>query len=205
MPTSTIEQMMIGHMNGPPARTISHMCRTIPEAAPPDEGVSRLTRDRVDLDAIPAEDQRHRADAARIEHRGRGASPAVEHMGPAARAIDAARGDGQSRRQCFYPLRRGTGHAGLTADGDDLTGERCRADSREQGTLGSRVHLSRQQHRASRSGYAQQAVSARHTRGESPEFDAVPMPAGIAAALRRQSAAGPAASHENSADAALEG
>jgi hypothetical protein len=97
---------MIGHMNGPPAFTISHMARIIPDHAAPDEGVSGLARDGCHRRAFGAEQQPHGAHGARVDHLGGYTLPAFHHQSPGLRSIDTARGDRHTRRSGFYPLPR---------------------------------------------------------------------------------------------------
>src|SRR5688572_5761562 len=206
MPTSAMEHRTIGTMKMPPAFTISHMARIIPEgaakrhSAPPVEGVTRQ-RDHPQLVAPRIEIEFDGALLPRIDCAAAVPAPAREHLRARFRGFDTAGSDSQSRRAGFYPLRRRTTAAGLAADEHDVAGQCAGRQAREQGALGIGIEVARQQQRGPPRRGAQHAMTADRVEGE---LHAIPFPTGIPAGRRRQATSGPAATHDHSFQAAFD-
>ncbi len=152
IPTSAIEQMMIGHMNGPPARTISHMAPdhtgARPKASvdtPPGERITRRCGGGKRGDTLRPEADLDGAIALRIENLRARAAPAFQRIGPRVAARDPAGSNHQSRSALFYPLGAGALGARLPTQDDHVAGERTGGQSCEQFALGCLVEIAAQQ------------------------------------------------------------
>ena len=173
MPTGAIEQRMIGHMNGPPARTISHMGWIIPEA--PRESViakRRQANGYRDVRATPAN-----CDALSSRNRARWRRRAACRA-RARRSRASARGSRRGTSRSAIPPVAIANPAPLASIHSALEAERARLPAHDH-------HVARE-----RAGAARRASSAR-----SAAASRSPASSSACAADRRRAArssAGPA-------------
>src|SRR5688572_732660 len=110
MPAAAIEQMMIGHMNGPPARTISHMARDHTGSPrkgsrqAPEERMARRAGGRDDRDSALIEAEHEAALATDVPNPAAGIPPARQRGAPGVR-VGATRRHRDLCAQRLYPLR----------------------------------------------------------------------------------------------------
>src|SRR5688572_27329690 len=165
IPTSAMEHRMIGHMNGPPARTISHMAGIIPEGAgnrhstAPGEGILLRARSREHRESMHVQPDFDGTLAQDIDDPYTGFLPAPERLRACGRAGLATRGDGEPRATGFYPLPAGSPGAGAAAQENHLTGQRGRWQARQQPQLRGRIEVTREEHRVPAHRHSQDATA----------------------------------------------